>query len=227
MLAAGSNEQGRGDDDVRGTGRGRSAGALTAHVELWKPTGVEVVVLDQDRFTIGRGPDNDIVLAQDKMVSAHHAVLESMATGWSVQDLGSRNGTFVGDRRLVGTQALHGGDNISIGRTRLVLRETERAHVSRTQGERPPPELTRRERDVLRALCRPLFSGNAVREPASLRMIAADLVVTEAAVQQHLANLYTKFSIETVTGRSRRAALADEAIVRGAVTHAESTGGVV
>ena len=59
----------------------------------------------------------------------------------------------------------------------------------------PVPELTRRERDVLAALCRPLASDRPVAIPASIREIAAELVVTEAAVKQHLLNLCDKFEI--------------------------------
>src|SRR5213076_1200567 len=57
------------------------------------------------------------------------------------------------------------------------------------------PALTRREHDVLLALCGPMFSGDVFREPASTRQIATELVVTEAAVKQHLSRLYDKFGI--------------------------------
>ena len=78
----------------------------------------------------------------------------------------------------------------------------------------PLPELTRREGDVLAALCRPLASDRPVAIPASIREIAAELVVTEAAVKQHLLNLYDKF--EVPEGKeSRRIALAREAVLRG------------
>ena len=79
---------------------------------------------------------------------------------------------------------------------------------------RPMPELTRRERDVLAALCRPLASELPVAMPASVREIAAELVVTEAAVKQHLLNLYDKLEIPEGT-ESRRLALAREAVLRG------------
>jgi tetratricopeptide (TPR) repeat protein len=78
------------------------------------------------------------------------------------------------------------------------------------------PELTRRERDVLVALCGPVLSDEVFAEPASVREIARVLVVTDAAVKQHLLNLYDKFGIDTRAGR-RRVILAREAIQRGAV----------
>ena len=78
------------------------------------------------------------------------------------------------------------------------------------------PPLTPRERDVLRALCAPLRSDEMFAEPASVSEIASALVVTNAAVKQHLLNLYGKFEIGSGVGR-RRIVLAREAVNRGAV----------
>jgi hypothetical protein len=74
-----------------------------------------------------------------------------------------------------------------------------------------PPDLTRRERDVLVALCQPILDQDVFSEPASVRAIAAELVVTEAAVKQHLLHLYDKFGI-AADGSRRRLTLAREAI---------------
>jgi ATP/maltotriose-dependent transcriptional regulator MalT len=82
-----------------------------------------------------------------------------------------------------------------------------------------PPRLTRREVDVLMVLCRPLVSDDPFPEPVSVRRMAGELYVTEAAVKQHLQNLYDKFSIPTEG--DRRVRLANEALRRGAVTIAQ------
>jgi predicted ArsR family transcriptional regulator len=81
----------------------------------------------------------------------------------------------------------------------------------------PGADVTHRERDVLVALCRPALEGGVFTEPASVRQIAEALVVTDAAVKQHLSHLYDKFDIPD-TGTRRRVLLAKEAIRRGAVT---------
>jgi DNA-binding CsgD family transcriptional regulator len=193
---------------------------MTAYLEVWKPSGVELVLLETRRVTIGRNSSNDVPLAHDKTVSGLHAVLEPVGGGWCVQDVGSRNGTFVRGERILGMCALRHGDDLAVGRTKLVFRAAEPAGTTRTEGSAPPPELTRRERDVLRALCRHLVSGQVFTEPASLHEIATTLVVTEAAVQQHLLRLYDKFGIAPGTG-SRRGQLANEAIRRGAVPLAD------
>lgn len=77
-------------------------------------------------------------------------------------------------------------------------------------------DLTRREKDVVAALCRPLCGDDVVAQPASVREIATELVVTDAAVKQHLLHLYDKFAIAE-GGERRRVALARAAISLGVV----------
>jgi DNA-binding NarL/FixJ family response regulator len=150
-----------------------------------------------------------------------HAVLECFAGGWCVRDMAARNGTFVNGQRLLGDRQLRGGDEIRLGATRLVfMAEGLDPDETETQAARSAPALTPRERDVLVALCLPLASGDLFTEPAPIRQIAGSLVVTEAAVKQHLLHLYDKFGIYSGTG-SRRVRLANEAIRRGAISVGE------
>ena len=65
---------------------------------------------------------NDIVLADDGQVSRVHAVLERLGGGWSIRDVSSRNGTFVNGNRVSGEARVGPGDELRIGRTRIVLR---------------------------------------------------------------------------------------------------------
>jgi DNA-binding NarL/FixJ family response regulator len=76
--------------------------------------------------------------------------------------------------------------------------------------------ITPRERDVLVALCRPAARPELFVEPASVREISQALAVTEAAVKQHLLNLYEKFGIAACEER-RRVALAREALRSGVI----------
>ena len=66
---------------------------------------------------------------------------------------------------------------------------------------------------MIASLCRPALSEDAFVTPATAREIAADLVVTEAAVKQHLLRLYTKLRIPE--GQNRRIRLANEVIGLG------------
>ena len=196
-----------------------SADSDTSYLEVWRPGGVQVVLLTGSSVTIGRGEGNGVVLEHDSQVSSLHAVLQAYGSGWAIRDLGSTNGTTVAGERLLTERALRHGDTIQIGQTRLTYRGPATT-AAPTTAPRRPPELTRRERDVLIALCRPLFSGEMFHEPATARDIAAALVVTEAAVKQHLLRLYDKFELNPNSTR-RRVELANDALRRGAVTPAE------
>lgn len=192
---------------------------MAAYLEVWKPDGPELVALDRERVTIGSHVSNDVVLSADRTVSRLHAVLEAFPAGWSLRDMGSRNGTYVNGQKLSAERVLGPGDELRIGRTRLVVRGGGHGEHTATEAAQPPPVLTRRERDVLVALCRPVLSGDVFTEPASIRAVAAELVVSDAAVKQHLLNLYDKFAIHSAD--NRRLELANQAIRRGAVSIAD------
>jgi pSer/pThr/pTyr-binding forkhead associated (FHA) protein len=190
---------------------------------MWVGSTRDRIPLRGEKLTIGQASTNDVPLVFDRTVSRVHCVIEPVAARWCVRDLSSRNGTFVNGERIWGEQPLRAGDEIRVGTVRFVARlEDGGAHGDETVGAETGPALTRREREVLIALCRPMFSGDVFREPSSTRQIASDLVVTEAAVKQHLSRLYDKFEIFEQEGR--RARLANEAIRRGAVNTAELRG---
>lgn len=69
--------------------------------------------LDADETTIGRWPDNDVVIA-DRWISRHHALITRRGLRYVVKDLGSKNGTFVNGQRLTGPQELEDGDRIQV-----------------------------------------------------------------------------------------------------------------
>jgi pSer/pThr/pTyr-binding forkhead associated (FHA) protein len=188
-----------------------------AAVEVWSLSGRSIVTLDADRMTVGKDRQNDIALPGDPTVSRLHAVLEHFQAGWCISDLGSSNGTFVNGERIWASHRLHHGDEIRVGSIRLLYRNSADVGRTVTSVEQGPPTLTARERDVLTVLCRPLLDRDLFTDPATVREIATELVVSEAAVKQHLVNLYSKFRVdESVT--HRRSRLANEAIRRAAIT---------
>jgi hypothetical protein len=82
-------------------------------------------VVDGRPLTIGRGPDNGLVL-QDGRVSRHHARIYGRQGALLLADLGSTNGSWVNDRR-VQEIALGEGDQIRIGDTVLIVESVEEA----------------------------------------------------------------------------------------------------
>ncbi len=72
-----------------------------------------------ERTTIGRSPECDIFL-DDVTVSRKHAVLVRQGDSFTIEDLGSLNGTFV-NRRRIDSAPLEDGDELQIGKYRLTL----------------------------------------------------------------------------------------------------------
>jgi hypothetical protein len=172
--------------------------------------------LQEDVTTIGRGRSVDVHLS-DPSVSRLHAEIVRRGPYAYVTDLGlSRNGTRV-NGRLVARRVLEDGDVLSFGAARCrVFGIAVEELAAEVELRRPAaPELTRRELDVVTSLCRPALSDEAFVAPATAREIAADLVVTEAAVKQHLLRLYQKFRIPE--GVNRRVRLANEVVALGLV----------
>ncbi len=73
-------------------------------------------------MTIGRKPDCDIILNNDKSVSGHHAVIKTVGRKSTLQDLGSTNGTFIETERVTQRELRH-GQTILIGSHELVYRD--------------------------------------------------------------------------------------------------------
>ncbi len=172
-----------------------------------------VTPLQPEVTTIGRGGHVDVRL-EHPSVSLLHAEIVRRGPYVYVCDLGlSQNGTRV-NGRLVARRVLSDGDALAFGAARcriggLPAEDLPEPVVPRIS----PPELTRREFDVVAALCRPALSDEAFVTPATAREIAADLVVTEAAIKQHLLRLYAKLRIPE--GANRRVRLANEAVALG------------
>jgi pSer/pThr/pTyr-binding forkhead associated (FHA) protein len=76
-------------------------------------------LLDSDVVSAGRHPDSDIFL-DDVTVSRRHAEFHRSPDGFSVTDVGSLNGTYV-NRDRIDTVSLQGGDEVQIGKYRLVF----------------------------------------------------------------------------------------------------------
>lgn len=193
---------------------------MDGYFEVFQAGAVRMVPLSADLLTIGRAPTNELAI-ESKKVSRLHAVVERFPSGWTIRDLGSTNGTTVNGAVLRQAQLLHDGDRIEIGPARLVFRAPAEHPTTQTVAAAPPPappRLTRRERDVIDALCRPFAEGGTpFPEAPSVRRLASELGLSESAVKKHLANLYDKFDLCTNEER-RRSHLAGEAVRRGAFT---------
>ena len=71
-------------------------------------------------YVLGRDPDLELFLDADD-VSRRHARITIAGTEATIEDLNSKNGTFVSDRRLDSVRQLVAGDSIRIGSVRLMF----------------------------------------------------------------------------------------------------------
>jgi len=76
----------------------------------------EIFPLEKPETSIGRDVSCDVVLS-DLEVSRRHAKIIIRSSGFSIQDTGSTNGTFINDQQAAGEVELQPGDVISFGST--------------------------------------------------------------------------------------------------------------
>jgi phosphoserine phosphatase RsbU/P len=85
--------------------------------------------LEKPVTTIGRSSMNDLPIS-DKMLSRQHArIVKDDNGGLQVEDLGSRNGTFLNGERLAAPQPLKAGDRITLGGVTLKLESESTTRV--------------------------------------------------------------------------------------------------
>ena len=77
--------------------------------------------LTSPELSVGRAQDNNIMLA-DQHVSSHHAMVHYREKGYMIEDLGSKNGTFVNGTR-VEHSLIRDNDRIEMGETLLRFRD--------------------------------------------------------------------------------------------------------
>ncbi len=88
--------------------------------EAYVPQDIQLLGQDGQSFQlqganlIGRAADNSILLSDDS-VSAHHARLTYISGQWILEDLGSKNGTFVNDLPVDQALVVTYGDQVRFG----------------------------------------------------------------------------------------------------------------
>ncbi|MCC6144085.1 MAG: CHAT domain-containing protein [Candidatus Hydrogenedentes bacterium] len=83
------------------------------------PHAGQCMAMQAGTVRIGRAATNDVVLAEDATVSGHHALLSCRHGAWTIEDCGSKNGTFIdnGERRvrIAGVTLVHAGQCFFLG----------------------------------------------------------------------------------------------------------------
>jgi len=121
---------------------------------------------------IGRSPDANIKIF-DKACSRAHAEIFRRSDYVSIEDLGSRHGTFVNGKRIAHRIRLHVGDRIDIGHTVLKMTEGEGTQVEKVL----PPEVP---------------SAQVNTQEISDRLLAAELDLVKMRQQRTKVNLFRR-----------------------------------
>jgi adenylate cyclase len=99
-----------------------------AKLVVISPDGVQKDTLLRAINTLGRHPDQHVQIL-DRVVSKEHALITFVDGGYWLQDMGSRNGTYVNTERIPGRTRLNDGDTITLGSTRCIFVEGDRGPV--------------------------------------------------------------------------------------------------
>jgi hypothetical protein len=178
------------------------------------PDGSEVH-LDRD-VSIGRGPENDLVL-RSKTVSRRHALVTQVQGRWFVEDRGSYNGTVLNDVRIPpgGGLPLRHTDRLELGEVTLIFSApVEAADLDTTATlQAAPPRYTRQlsplQQQVVRLLCRPWLAGGSLETLPSNEEIAMQLGTPGATetVKAALRRAYAKAGLSHLPAHAKRRAL--------------------
>jgi len=177
---------------------------------------------DGGPHSLGRDPGADIPIEWDGQVSRLHALLEPVGSTWTIADDGlSRNGTFVNSERVTGRRRLKAGDVITVGDTAIPFYEPSSPEFGETAiavDVSVDADLSKTQRRVLAALCRPLREQGPYASPATNQEIATVVHLSEVAVKSHLRTLFAKFDLSDLPQNRKRAALAEATLRAGALS---------
>src|SRR5579864_7394121 len=82
---------------------------------------IKTVPLAGERLSVGRSSAAEISFPEDAGLSRQHFAFEPEGEDWTVQDLGSKNGTFVNNIPLKARLVLKPGDKITAGHLNIVF----------------------------------------------------------------------------------------------------------
>lgn len=116
--------------------------------QLWLRHRGTLIPVHMGDCLVGRSPECGIVLTSAR-VSREHAVVRRAPLGLEIQDLGSRNGTWVNGQRIGRPCALVAGDRVELGDDVLeVVLQPQRDSAATVMGLRGKLESARQRAQV-------------------------------------------------------------------------------
>ncbi len=175
-------------------------GMLVAHA---KPGSVPVDRCQiQNSFVMGRGSECDFVVVDRKSSRRHFHIFKADDSFW-IEDLGSRNGTFLGGRRITERQRLKGLDIIRAGEIVLVflsnassVLEPMPAQRFGLAGDFYSPQIIRDIHAALRSSRHVLIGGPSGSGKELAASAAASIIVEPDSILPFIAHNAARFSSE-------------------------------
>lgn len=153
---------------------------------------------------IGRTDACPVRIQGDPLVSRRHASLTFAAGWWSIEDAGSHNGTFIGDKRIPGETILKDGACFRVGDTVLSVHLPESGSDETARAEHADPRLldpTPIQRKVLVELTRPWLAGYELPVAPSDAGIAHTLGDVVTSIVDAVAGLYEQAGLSSEVDR--------------------------
>jgi DNA-binding winged helix-turn-helix (wHTH) protein len=119
----------------------RGSTPVAAATSCWLIRGRRRYALAAGESVVGRDPGAPVSLA-DSSVSRRHAVIHVSEERVLVEDLKSKNGTFLGDERVHAPTPLADGDRVRFGSVELTFRQFAMPDSTRTAAGRADPDDT-------------------------------------------------------------------------------------
>src|SRR5579884_76374 len=139
--------------------------------------------LNKSEITIGREPNCDIALSQDKPASRHHATVRYENGRYVLYDERSLNGTYVNQQQLrqMTPYALQDGDCIGISDHELIFHAYALPPANRKDSPSPPPPLTSSEAT---SRTRPIGYAAVIKNDSAVPSSEGRIVTTLEPAQQ-------------------------------------------
>lgn len=83
--------------------------------------GHKYFVKSDSKILIGRSEEANIRIAYDDFCSRRHALIYWVGDSCYVEDLNSKNGTFLNNKKIQGKEKITKGDTIGLGETELLI----------------------------------------------------------------------------------------------------------
>lgn len=153
-------------------------------------------------ITVGRSEEADIVLPDPTITAPLHAQLRIASGGWVLEDLGSKNGTWVTRESLrhPTPAAIRPGDNIHIANQRLtVVDVTGTSTYGDTLELLPKPHLSAAQQRVVTA-----FRRHADGTSPTVAQVAATVELSKHTVKDHVENISDLLGVRGGRGQLQR-----------------------